>query len=108
MESNSAKTGTLVVASVYDAKVGVYFQPFFARTRAEALRSFSDTVNQQGHIFNKHPEDFTLFVLAVWDENTGGFVNTKAPESLGSGHEYLAREDEQQQLSLVGDGGTSQ
>ena len=108
MRNEQQKAGTLVVASVYDAKVGTYFQPFFARTRAEALRSFKDTVNQQGHVFNKHPQDFTLFILAVFDEETGGFLNCQAPESMGTGHEYLERpEEDERQMSLVGQGGTA-
>ena len=102
MEMNSSqKAGELIVAGIYDSKVGAYFQPFFARSRAEAIRSFSDTVNKDGHIFNNHPGDFTLFVLATWSEDNGKFTSPPAPESLGSGHEYLQPSVPEPQLDLV-------
>lgn len=88
-----SKAGQLVVASVFDTAVGVYFQPFFARSRAEAIRSFADAASQEGHPFNKHPADFTLFVLATWDEESGSFTPLAAPASLGNALEHMARED---------------
>ena len=93
--------GTLVAAAIYDSKVGVYFQPFFARSTAEAIRSFSDTVNQEGHIFNKHPGDFTLFVLAKWNEDSGRFDPTPTPISLGVGIEFITKDGPENQLDLV-------
>lgn len=95
------KAGKLVVASVFDTKVGVYFQPFFARSRAEAIRSFSDAVSQSDHVFGKHPEDFTLFCLAEWDEESGQFETLPAPSCLGTALELVAVEQREGQLSLA-------
>ena len=83
------ETGTLVACSVYDEAVGCYFQPFFARSRAEAIRSFRDSVNQEGHPFNNHPKDFSLHVLAEWNENDGGFRPLPAFDNLGSALDYV-------------------
>lgn len=90
----------MIVASVFDSAVGVYFQPFFARSRREALRSFVDAATQSGHTFNKHPGDFSLFVLAEWNEESGRFENKAAPECLGTALEHIAREPDKDQPSL--------
>ena len=87
--NNSPKAGSLICASVYDNAVGVYFQPFFARSRAEAIRSFRDAATQEGHPFNKHPADFTLFCLATWDEESGSFEPLAAPANLGNALEHI-------------------
>lgn len=91
----------LVVATVYDTKAETYFQPFFARTRAEALRSFKQAANQEGHTFNNFPGDFHLFIVAEWDEDTGGFTNLDAPASLGSALEHIEQDLPDDQMSLV-------
>lgn len=98
-----SKASKLVVCSVFDSKVGVYFQPFFARSRAEAIRSFTDATDNDGHVFSRHPEDFTLFVLAEWDEETGGFASLAAPASLGTALEHKSRKKDPPQLDLVDD-----
>lgn len=88
------KTGNLVVAAVFDEAVGTYFQPYFARSRMEAIRSFVDACNQPDHIFNKHAKDFSLYVLAEWDENDGAFRPLPTFDLLGSALEYI-RQPEQ-------------
>lgn len=92
---------TLIMCSVYDSKVGVYFQPFFARSRAEAIRSFADAANQNGHIFNKHPGDFSLFASATWCEETNSTENLLAPDNLGTALEHLSRTDDPLQADLA-------
>lgn len=96
-----SKVSKLVVCSVYDTKAETYFQPFFARTRAEALRSFKRTANESGHLFNKHPTDFYLFILAEWDEETARFELLDAPASLGSALEYIDQDTDDAQMKLV-------
>ena len=69
--------------TVYDSKVEAYMNPFFLRTRGEAVRAWNDVVNDPSSAFNKHPEDYTLFEVAEYDEVTGVFENHKTPISLG-------------------------
>lgn len=79
----------LLVFSVYDTKVGAYAQPFILRSTGEALRGWIDVVNSKDTQFNKHPEDFTLFHIADYDEESGMFTNLKTPQSLGLALEYI-------------------
>jgi len=88
--------------TVYDSKAEAYMQPFFAKSTGEALRSFSDTCQDKNHIFAKHPEDFTLFELGTWDEQTSDFVIYESKKSLGIALEYatdLLNESDQLKLA---------
>lgn len=73
----------LKVFTVRDAKVEAYMQPFFARAKGEALRSFMDTVSKPDHQFSEHPEDFSLYYLGEYDENTGALLPLTEPELMG-------------------------
>lgn len=78
----------LKVYAVFDSKVGTYARPFFMQTRGEALRSWIDVISDKDTQFHRHPEDFCLFEVAEYDEDTGGFQNQVPPVSLGVALEY--------------------
>lgn len=65
----------LQVYSVMDTKVGAYLQPFFMRTRGEALRSFEQAVSEETSMFSKAKGDFQLWFLGEWNDNTGVFAS---------------------------------
>ncbi len=57
--------------TVYDSKVEGYLRPFFMQTPNEAIRAFTELVNDPQHQFGKHPEDYTLFEIGTFDESNG-------------------------------------
>lgn len=85
--------------SVYDSKAKAYIPPFFFPKVAMAIRVFTDSVNDPHHQFNKHPEDYTLFEIGIFDDETG---QTKScnPESHGVGIQYIAETSPATQLDL--------
>lgn len=78
----------LNVYTIYDSKVKAYMQPFMAQTNGQALRMFADTVQDDKTVINKHPEDYTLFALGSYDDQTGKYENLETPQSLGVAIEY--------------------
>jgi len=74
-----------VICSVYDSKAAAYLQPFFAPTRAVAIRSFAAACLQEDHQFRRHAEDYTLFCLAEFDEFTGQVFPLNVLEPLTNG-----------------------
>ncbi|AXL15195.1 nonstructural protein, partial [Microviridae sp.] len=60
------------VVVLYDNVANAYKDPFYPPTRGVALREFQDAVNnpQNGQLFN-HASDFDLYVIGLWDEQTG-------------------------------------
>lgn len=57
--------------SILDAKTGAYMQPFFALAIGQAARMFGDNINEKDSPFNKHPEDYVLYHVADFDDNSG-------------------------------------
>lgn len=57
--------------AVYDSKAEQYLAPFQANTPGIAERMFADMVNHDGHQFNRHPADYTLYRIGSWEQTTG-------------------------------------
>lgn len=74
--------------AVYDSKGGSYTIPFFDHAEGRALRTFKDCCNDPEHQFGKHPEDYTLFDVGQYDDDTGEITQDKI-HSLATGHTLL-------------------
>jgi len=79
------------IYAVWDAKAEAYLQPFFTKTHGLAVRMFQQAANDQEHQFNQYAEDYTLFCIGVWEENTG-VLHAQNKEPLGSALQYLDRD----------------
>lgn len=77
------------VFAVYDSKVQAYMNPFCMETSGQAIRGWIDAVNDEKTAFNRHPDDFTLFELGIYDEQSGTFENLHTPISHGTALKYL-------------------
>lgn len=73
--------------SVYDAKAEAFAQPFFEQTTGSAIRAFSDVVNEDGHAFNRHADDYTLYHIGAFNGELGRFEE-QDPLSLGNALQY--------------------
>lgn len=63
------------------------FQPVnTVRARGEALRGFIDAVNNpQNQQLHAHPEDFDLYVIGYFDDQTGILERVEQPERIMRG-----------------------
>lgn len=75
--------------AVRDAKAEAFLQPMFFQSKGLAVRAFADAANDVGHNFCKHAEDFTLFELGEWDDESGVFTQLPQPLAIGSAFEFL-------------------
>ncbi len=80
-----------LMASVWDDKLQVFGQPFPARTAGEALRIFSDSVQDDRSVINRHPEDYRLFSVGSFDDKSGTLVPVQPPSLLGTALEYVKK-----------------
>lgn len=78
------------VFSVYDVKSGAYGNPLVIISKAAAIRSFSDSVNDPQSDFSKHPEDYSLNYIGEWDPLTGLVSSAKVPEVVITARECVA------------------
>lgn len=59
--------------SVHDKAAGAFLPMFFARTKGEAIRSFSLAVSDAKHQFAVTKGDYTLYLLGSFDDLSGMF-----------------------------------
>lgn len=78
------------IFAVYDSAVEAYMEPYFCPSIGVAIRAFKDAVNKDGHPFNSHPDDYTLFKVGEYDPRKGELV-AQAPHSLGNALEFVNR-----------------
>ena len=79
------------IVSVKDRAADVFNRPFFVPHRNVAIRDFTDEVNRSAtdNQLNRHPDDFDLYLLGQFDDNTGSFIPEEAPLVLVRGKDVL-------------------
>jgi len=82
------------VFTIFDAKAEAYLPPFILPKTSMAKRTFADCVNSKDHQFGAHPEDYTLFTIGTFDDETAQYNLLLTPESLGLGVEYVINSPE--------------
>ena len=63
--------------AIYDSKAETYLLPYYFQYEGQATRMFSDWVNDPNHPFGKHPDDYTLYSIGEYDDNTGTISQDK-------------------------------
>lgn len=70
--------------AVKDAKVGSFARPVPVVNAATGVRAFADAVNDPSTEYHKHPEDYTIWELGTFDDQTGLFQNSASPTLLAN------------------------
>ena len=83
----------LNIYSIYDSKAKTYNLPFFCKQDGQALRSFIDLVNDPRSEVSKHPEDYSLFCLASFDDEDGVIDPVEAPKCVARAWELVTRDE---------------
>lgn len=74
---------TKSVVVIYDKKSEIYTQPVFSNTKMDALRSIEHLMkNQADHPYVQFPHDFTMYEIAIYDDETLSFKNHGSPLEL--------------------------
>lgn len=77
------------IFSIFDEKGKAFMPPFFRPHHGQAVRDFSDLVSDKSTSINKHPEDFKLYCLGVFDDVSGGLSPVAQPEFIGNAKDFL-------------------
>ncbi|AXH73253.1 MAG: nonstructural protein [Microviridae sp.] len=72
------------VFSVYDKAVSAFLPPFQCRSKGEAIRSFTEAVNDPNKSFGKYATDYSLMGLGTWDDNSGMFLSHDPVRVIGA------------------------
>lgn len=77
--------------AIRDSALNAYMRPFYSPTTASAVRSFRDEVNRRAddNNLNRHPDDYELWLLAVFEDETGTFIQEGGPERLARAKDLI-------------------
>lgn len=75
--------------AIYDTAVGAYMRPFVMQSPGQAIRAFEDMVSDPNHDIARHPEDYSLFIIGEFNDQTGEIV-PESPGCLMRAHEHVA------------------
>lgn len=73
---------------VRDQGAETYTDPFTARADGEAKRQFAQLVNDREIVPGRFPEQFTLYRIGHFNEDSGELV-AEPHKALGNGVEYV-------------------
>lgn len=73
---------TQKIYSVRDAKTEFFSPPFLAHTHGEAERNFKQACNDEQSKITKFPEDYDLYYLGDYDDNTGKMAPIDTPQHI--------------------------
>lgn len=80
------------IFSIYDVKARTYSSPMLFVHKGEAIRVFSDIVKDPKSTVSKHPEDYKLYYLGVFDVHSGQFSAKENPEFMNNATDFLESE----------------
>lgn len=82
----------LKIVAIRDRAADAFMRPFFVPAVGMAIRSFQDEINRSDpdNSMNRHPDDYDLYLLGEYDEETGLF-KTGSPEQLALGKQMLRK-----------------
>jgi hypothetical protein len=72
------------VCAVFDSKSGLYANPFYAVNSVVAVRDFITAARDPAVQISKNPEDYSLYQLATFDDESGLFTSNIPPLFLSS------------------------
>lgn len=84
-----------VIVAIRDIQADTFGRPIAVRTEGEAIRIFSDEVNnaQPNNVMYNHPEDFELHFLAYYSEDTGKFEGEQGPRQIITGKAVTRKQE---------------
>jgi len=84
----------LKIVAMRDRAADVFAAPNFVASIGGAIRSFADEVNRkaEGNVLNAHPEDFDLFELGEYDDQSASFMLLDNPRQIAIGKDLKRAE----------------
>lgn len=83
----------LKVLAVRDRAVDAFAQPMFVPHIGSAIRSFGDEINnnREGNPLYAHPDDYDLYDLGEYDDQTGRIEQPTTPTQIAIGKNLKVR-----------------
>jgi hypothetical protein len=84
----------MVIVSIKDTAADAFGRPAFVATEGVALRQFQDEVNRASddNQLYKHPQDFHLYYIGMFDDATGKFELMEIPKLITRATDVIIKE----------------
>lgn len=76
--------------AIKDTALNSFLQVFQAPTTGAANRAFADGVNDNQTPMNKHPEDYELYELGTWDQDSG-LIEPQTPKMIARARDVITK-----------------
>jgi len=73
----------LILVAVKDRAVDAFMNPFVVPSRGMAIRAFGDEMNKSDSAMRAHPDDYDLYELGEFDQDTGVVVSDVKQLAIG-------------------------
>lgn len=73
------------IYAIYDEKAQAYNNPFVMNHDGQAARAFEDEAAQPDSMINKHPEDYRLYRIGEYHQETGKIIPEDVPKFVCDG-----------------------
>lgn len=91
----------LLIYSIRDEKGKLYNNPFFKHNERDARFDFRRLVNDKKSLPGQYPDDFDLYELGIYDDQTGTFESHKTPRHIEKAVNVVERSETQNPVSAV-------
>ena len=81
-----------IIVAVKDRAIDAYMNPFTVQHTNAAARAFQDEVNRESSEMNKHPEDYELYNLGTFNDETGEIEPQRPPERIARAQDLIRKE----------------
>lgn len=71
-----------LIIALYDSKTELYSTPVYAKTTGQAQRDLQEAVNGADGIIAKYPEDYRLYCLGTYNNETGEIIPLTPPKFI--------------------------
>jgi len=68
--------------SIRDSKAQIFHIPYFNNTHGEAERNFSELVKDEKSMISKYPDDYDLYHVGTYDDQTGLVESLDTPQHM--------------------------
>ena len=89
----------LEIYSIYDFASKTYNAPYYQKTDEAALQHFVSLTNDENSLISKFPDQFALFNIGIFNDESGFIETYDQPKRLGLAKDFLSK-DVQKELLL--------
>lgn len=78
-----------IAVSIFDSKLCAFMRPYFAPTVGAAIRAFGDDVVNVDSPVYKHPEDYQLYQVGAFLDDSGVFDMQSPPHQISKAVDFI-------------------